>query len=183
MFCGLSARTNHCSEQQLAQHLFFHRSFKVGFVVSVRRFNKQSDSDPVTLLACCSTRGRLSRLMYSMVVAGSANVDRRSDRKGKCNSIRLWRPGVRQFVKWYSKRGKVIKMVTVAHKLSIRWHTQRNLRSLVVSHLPAHKQRVQSGDCAMRTHCQHIERQETRANVLFPNVMNFLPADLQCQRL
>ena len=118
-----------------------------------------------------------------MVDAGSANVDRRSDSKGKCNSIRLWRPGVRQFVKWYSRRGKVIKMVTVTYKLSVRWHTQRNLRFPVVSHLPAHKQRVQSPDCAMGTHCQSIEAQETRANVLFPNVMNWLPADLQCQRL
>jgi len=118
-----------------------------------------------------------------MVDAGSANSERRSHRKGKCNPIRLWLPGVRQFVKWFSRRGKVIKMVTVTYKLSVRWHTQRNLRFLVVSHLPAHKQRVQSPDCAMGTHCQSIEAKETRANVLFLNVMNRLPADLQCQRL
>jgi len=181
--CVLSARTNHCSKQQFAQHLFLHRSFKVGFFVSVRRYNKQSDSDPVALLACCFTCGRLSRLMHRMVDAGSANVDRRSDRKGKCKSIRLWPPGVRQFAKWSFRRGKVIKMVTVTYKLSVRWHTQRNLRFLVGSHLPAHKQRVQSPDCAMGTHCQSIEAKETRANVLFPNVMNRLPAHLQCQRL
>ena len=162
---------------------FFHCSFKVGFVVSVRRFNKQSDSDPVTLLASCSTRGRLSRLMYSMVVAGSANVDRRLDRKGKCKSTRLWHTGVRQFVKWSSRRGKVMKMVTVTFKLSARWHTQRNLRFSDGSHPPADKQRVQSPDSAMGTHCKSIEVKEARANVLFPNVMNRLPAQLQCQRL
>jgi hypothetical protein len=118
-----------------------------------------------------------------MVDAGSANSERRSHRKGKCNPIRLWLPGVRQFVKWFSRRGKVIKMVTVTYKLSVRWHTQRNLRFPVVSHLPPHKQRVQSLGRAIGTHCQSIEAQETRANVLFPNVMNWLPADLQCQRL
>ena len=74
-------------------------------------------------------------------------------------------------------------MVSVTYKLSFRWHTQRNLLFPVVSYLPAHKQRVQSADCGMESHCPSNERQGTRANALFPNVMNLLPADLQCQRL
>ena len=70
MLCVLSARTSHCSEQQFAQHLFLHRSFKAGCFVSVRRLNKQSVSDPVALLACCLTRGCIPRLMHRMVDAG-----------------------------------------------------------------------------------------------------------------
>ena len=72
--------------------------------------------------------------------------------------IKLWSPGVKQFVKWSEDQGNIIRTDASKYKFRRRW-------------------------CKLTDFRPHMRRQQDRTHSLRPNVMNELPAQVQCQRL